>query len=105
MTPERAGDARWSCAHHGRNLSVDQQRNGCDHHRVIPILLANWAEQTDVVDGAVVYRNKLTGNEFANGPRPDGYSSDEIHACADKRALGEPELKTARDEFEGEVVG
>lgn len=105
VTPERAGDARWSCAHHGRNLSVDQQRNGCDHHRVIPILLANWAEQTDVVDGAVVYRNKLTGNEFANGPRPDGYSSDEIHACADKRALGEPELKTARDEFEGEVVG
>lgn len=105
VTPERQGDGRWSCAHHARDLSVDQQRNGCDHHRVIPILLANWAEQTDVVDGAVVYRNKLTGNEFANGPRPDGYSSDEIHACADKRALGEPQLKALRDEFEGEVVG
>ena len=105
VTPERQGDGRWSCAHHVRDLSVDQQRNGCDHHRVIPILLANWAEQTDVVDGAVVYRNKLTGNEFANGPRPDGYSSDEIHACADKRALGEPQLKALRDEFEGEVVG
>ena len=104
VTPERAGNGRWSCAHHDRDLSIDEQRAGCDQHRVIPILLANWAEQTDVVDGAVLYRNKITGNKFLNGPRPEGYSSDEIHACADKGALGEPELKAFRDEFDGEVV-
>ena len=104
VTPERDGNGRWSCAHHERDLSIDEQRAGCDQHRVIPILLANWAEQTDVVDGAVLYRNKINGNQFLNGPRPDGYSSDEIHACADKGALGEPELKAFRDEFEGRIV-
>ena len=80
------------------------QRTDCDFHRVIPILLANWAEPIDSIDGAVLYRNKITGNQFLNGPRPEGYSSDEIHACADKGALGEPELKAFRDEFEGRVV-
>ena len=104
VTPERAGNGRWSCAHHERDLSIDEQRAGCDQHRVIPILLANWAEPIDAPDGAVLYCNKITGNQFLNGPRPDGYSSDEIHACADKGALGESELKAFRDEFEGRVV-
>lgn len=104
VTPER--DGAWSCERNRWTLPVDGQRAGCGDHRVIPILLANWAEQVDAIDGgAVVYRNKLTGNEFLNGPRPDGYSSDEIAACDDKRALGEPELKTFRDQFAGEVVG
>jgi hypothetical protein len=86
-------------------LSVDDQRVGCDRHRVIPIMLQSWAEPADVIDGAVLYRNKITGQQFLNCPRPEGYSSDEIHACADKGALGEPELKAFRDEFNGEVVG
>ena len=104
VTPQRQGDARWTCEHHSRDLSVSEQRTGCDFHRVIPILLANWAEPIDAPDGAVLYRNKITGNQFLNGPRPEGYSSDEIHACADKRALGAADLKAFRDEFEGRVV-
>jgi hypothetical protein len=101
-TPER--DGTWSCEHHARTLSEADQRAGCDHHRVIPILLANWAQPIDAPDGAVLYRNTITGHEFLNGPRPEGYSSAEIHACADKRALGAPELKAFRDEFDGRVV-
>lgn len=103
VTPER--DGTWSCERHQTTLTADRQRTGCDDHRVIPILLSRWAEQADVIDGnAVVYRNKLTGNQFVNGPRPDGYTSDELAACEDKRAIGEPGLKTFRDEFAGKVV-
>ena len=101
VTPER--DGTWVCERHTIKLSEDVQRQGCTEHRVIPILLANWAEQTDAVDSAVVYRNKLTGHQFMNGPRPEAYSSDELAACSDKRAIGEPELKATRDEFEGRV--
>lgn len=104
-TPERGGT--WACEEPKRPRSLDTaaQRAGCESHRVIPILLRNWAEPIDVQDGAVIYRNTLTGNEFVNGPRPEGYSSAELAACADKAAIGEPELKWFRDEFEGEVVG
>lgn len=105
VTPEPGGTWSCECPGHGRTLSVDDQRAGCERHRVIPILLERWAEPADVIDGAVIYRNKITGNPFANGPRPEGYSSAELAACADKGAIGEPELKGFRDEFEGEVVG
>lgn len=105
VTPEPTGGARWSCAAQGRDLSVPEQRQGCESHRVIPILLSGWAEQTDAEGSQVIYRNKLTGNTFVNGARPDGYSSAEIHACADKGAIGEADLKALRDAFEGEVVG
>lgn len=105
-TPERDGDGRWSCAKHGCDLSTDAQRAGCADHRVIPVLLETWAEQTDVAgDDMVIYRNKLTGAEFANGPRPQGYTSAELRACADKRAIGAGDLKSVRDQFAGEVVG
>ena len=105
-TPERDGDGRWSCAKHGRDLSIDAQRAGCDDHRVIPALLAAWAEQTDVVDDGwlVLYRNKLTGAEFANGPAPQGYTSAELAACADKRAVGAVGTDAIRREFDGRVV-
>jgi len=102
VTPER--DGTWTCERHTLKLSEDMQQQGCIEHRVIPILLANWAEQTDVIDSAVVYRNKLTGNSFMNGPRPEGYMSDELAVCEDKRAIGEPDMKAFRDEFAGRVV-
>ena len=104
-TPLRGGG--WACEEPKRPRPLDTaaQRAGCESHRVIPILLRNWADPIDAQDGAVVYRNTLTGNEFVNGPHPDGYSSAELHACADKAAVGEADLKAFRDEFEGEVVG
>lgn len=104
VTPERDGDGRWSCALHGHGPRVDEQRHGCAGHRVIPILLSNWAEQTDVAGDAVIYRNKLTGAEFANGEPTAGYSSAELHACADKRAIGAQETDALRHEFDGRVV-
>jgi hypothetical protein len=54
-TPEKDGNARWSCSIHNKDLSVSEQRKGCKSHRYIPALMrygklvdadpdANWIE-------------------------------------------------------------
>lgn len=97
-------DGTWCCERHERTIGVEEQRAGCDDHRFIPAMLANFAELVDAEDNNVRYRNKLTGAEFVNGARP-GYASAEIAACADKRALGNTETDAWRKEFDARVVG
>lgn len=67
-TPEMDGDARWSCALHGVDLSTDQQAKGCDQHRVIPALIAAWAKPVDADEEAnsVTYES-AEGVRFVNG--------------------------------------
>lgn len=106
-TPEPGGT--WTCARHqGKTLSVPEQKQGCQAHRVIPILLRNWAEPIDAseTDNWIKYRLK-DGGEFVNGAPPAGYSSDEIHACKDKLALGmvADQFKELREQFGAEIVG
>jgi len=106
-TPEPGGE--WTCERHGNSVrSVHEQKQGCQAHRYIPQLLANWAEATDAsdADNWVRYRLKSTGAEFTNGQPPDGLSSEEIHACADKRALAvvEQEFQDLRAAFGGKIV-
>lgn len=87
-TPEPGG--AWTCARHSaQTLTVPEQKRGCDAHRVIPILLRNWAEPIDASDqdNWVKYRIHK-GGEFINGAQPQGYSSAEIYAAEDKAAFG-----------------
>jgi len=92
----------WDCQAHEKHLSVSDQRDGCDQHRYIPILLETFAEMTDASekDNWVKYKNRLTGNEFYNGD----LSSDDIYNCADKRALGDPSVNSLRYELDGKLV-
>jgi hypothetical protein len=78
------------------------QRDGCSAHRFIPSLLSRWAELIDANDALNVarYRNTLTGNEFENGE----WSSVEIHAATDKRAIGDAGVNQWRQEFDAKVV-
>lgn len=106
-TPEPGGT--WTCARHqGKTLAVAEQKQGCNAHRVIPILLRNWAEPIDASDqdNWVKYQIKA-GGEFTNGAQPTGYSSEEIHACKDKMALGmvADQFKELREQFGAEIVG
>jgi hypothetical protein len=96
-------DGTWRCELHDKTLSVDEQRAGCADHRFIPSLLSNFAELLDAEGNNIRYRNNLTGVEFVNGERP-GYSSSEIAACADKRALGDNEIDAMREEFDARIV-
>ena len=93
-TPELDGDGRWSCAR-GHEMEV------CTDHRFIPILLINFAEMIDSDGVNVTYRNKLTRTTFENGE----WTSEEIRAAHDKKALGDPIINEAREVFSARVAG
>ena len=88
-TPEADGDARWSCAEKPHDtLPIEKQRVGCKQHRYIPILLENFAKQSDYVNGDVVY--ETDAGRFANGdPNNGALASEEIRACQHKTMLAD----------------
>ena len=54
----------------------------------------------------VSYRNKLTGCHFNNGTGgQNDYTSKEIHAAEDKRAIGNDEIMALRAAFAGKITG
>lgn len=53
-TPEPDGDSRWSCARWKRDLTVDEQRQGCPTHLFIPQLVP--FEQIDAGEDWVDYQ-------------------------------------------------
>jgi len=59
-------DGEWFCHEHGKNLSADAQRAGCDSHIFIPALVAGTA--IDAGDHFVEYFVEGTGETFKNGP-------------------------------------
>ena len=66
-------------------------------------MLANWAEPIDSDGDTVTYTNKLTGNQFVNGP--SGYLSSEIAAAEDPRIIGDATTDSLREAFNGKVAG
>lgn len=91
----------WNCARHEADIPLEAQRTGCEHHRYIPVLLENFAEYQGTPDGENPwYRNTLTGATFANGH----YTSQEIRAAQDKRALGDAGVESFRNEFAARIA-
>lgn len=106
-TPETDGDGRWTCRHLETEIGLLVQREShqCSSHRYIPILLERFATQKDYVNGDVVY-DSATG-PFANGEGMGSFSSVEIHAMGDKRALGataDIKAQIQAQGFDGKVV-
>jgi hypothetical protein len=106
-TPELDGAARWSCALHGRDLTVDQQRAGCDGHRYIPIMLERIGTQGDVTtepDGnAAVQYVTPEGSTFVNGASP-AFSSYEIRAAKHKQMLADIQVQQIKGAWAGAKV-
>lgn len=108
-TPELDGNARWSCAAHGVDIDGEQQRKGCNAHRVIPILLERIGTVVQASDNAVTYR-MADGREFTNGDpdaNPAHVSSAEIHACKNKETLlmtNDAFVRDMRAQFGGRLV-
>jgi hypothetical protein len=69
-------------------LSVSDQKRGCQGHRVIPALIARWAEPVDADEDEnwVRYRRIRDGREFVNGMPPDGVPSELLQEVADEVA-------------------
>jgi CRISPR/Cas system-associated exonuclease Cas4 (RecB family) len=98
-------DGAWRCEHHDCEVPTGWQRTGCDAHRYIPILLERIGRPVDVVNATDVVYETAEGGRFVNGEPPEGFSSAEIRACADKRALTSiPELHQWRRELGARVV-
>jgi hypothetical protein len=81
-TPELDGDARWTCRHHGSDLAIDMQRQGCESHRYTPILLERIGTQVDYVNGDVVYET-ANGETLINGSQQGAMSSSEIRLMSE----------------------
>lgn len=100
---ETSYGGNWDCelTETACDLPVEIQRTGCESHRYIPILLANWADYEGTDDGANPrYTNKLTGKTFTNGE----IESAEIRACADKRAIGDAGVNEMRNMFAARIA-
>ena len=103
-TPEPGGV--WTCRHHGgRRIDVLEQKAGCTGHRVIPILLKNWAEPIDASesDNWVKYRLK-DGGEFVNGEPVEGFTSEELYALEHKPMLADAQLNELRAQWAGRIM-
>jgi hypothetical protein len=114
-TPEREGDGRWSCAKHGPEIPVHAQRAGCGNHLPLPFLLT-YAEPLDAGDGWILFKRKDKDAQFivtdgvtklpADLPLHQFiYSSKEISAAKDHRAICDPEIEKFRIEFNGTIAG
>lgn len=79
-TPETDGNARWSCAYHQEDLTLEEQRNGCPHHLYIPALLENVAIaiDSDEEENRIYYQGVDDPNwRFINGTRHDAQTTQE----------------------------
>lgn len=99
-------DGAWHCARHSKALDVAEQKAGCQAHRYIPALLRNFADavDADTEANAVTYQHRVSGQRFINGLPPEGYESTEIHACADKQALGDSSVREFRVTFDARIA-
>lgn len=88
-------DGAWRCEKHNKPLDYDAQRAGCGEHCYLPTMIEKFVEIDEVThsDGFGC-TNKLTGNSFMYGRL--GYSSQELRAAEDKRAIGDPDVDELR---------
>jgi hypothetical protein len=101
-------DAAWRCDSHNEHLTLQEQREGCEDHLLIPALVP-YAEAVDGGSTWVAYRHRESGKTFVNGPddMPHDttygpvFSSKELHQCPGAVLPDAAELKA---EFPGAKV-
>jgi hypothetical protein len=120
-TPERDGDAHWSCCHPSKprhDLPLELQRTGCDDHLVLPFLV-NYAAVVEAGEsGWILFQRYDTGrlfvvasatamppaDMFAAYDSPAMYHSAELAAAHDHRMIGNPDVEKLRSAFDGRVA-
>lgn len=78
-------NSAWHCQMHNKNVTTEQQREGCDQHLMIPSLVP-FGEPTDGGENWVAYKHRITGTPFVNGPAGiqdygPVFSSKELNNC------------------------
>lgn len=82
-------DGQWLCERYSQPIPLEAQREGCHHHRYIPILLERFATMKDVLDGGAVQYETETGTFINGDPDTGALSSQEIRACEQKVMLAD----------------
>jgi len=112
-TAEREGDGRWTCAKGETKVEIPMQiqRKGCPGHLPLPFLVT-YADPIDAGDGWIRFQRKDTGAQFVvadNFCTPPSdvpvYTSHEISAAKDHRAIADPEIEQVRQQYQGRIVG
>lgn len=76
------GTGRWSCAFHGRDLTLDEQRAGCEHHVYIPALVPMEYLGGDAAGNYAEYKRESDGKVLRNGTGDKGvFTSAELYAA------------------------
>lgn len=109
-TPVMEGDeGKWHCDKYAARIPTATQREGCDSHRFIPLLLERIGTAVDVKGEADVVYEAAGGGRFTNGEAPTHFTSHEIRACQDKRFLAASrdmaDVQALRRDFGARVVG
>jgi len=97
-------DGEWHCAKFNGIVPKNFQMTGCDQHLFLPSLIPyaktidanqdeNWIEY-QTVDGVV----------FRNGKQKPAYTSRELSAAANYRAVGESNVEQLRSQFDATLI-
>ena len=87
----------WQCQLNNQEITLEMQRQGCQHHLLIPDLVP-YADPQEGGENWIAYKHKKTGAMFVNGPEgiPDYgpvFSSKELHNAPDSVMADLPEFK------------
>lgn len=58
-TPEVDGERRWTCARWGKDLSLQEQKEGCDQHLFLPALIPSPVADADEEENSISYDNGM----------------------------------------------
>ena len=111
-TVETCGDGAWTCELAKQVIPITVQRTGCPDHLTLPFLVT-YAVPVNAGAGWIRFQRKDNGKEFymvgqnmvATDKTIPTYTSAEIAACKDHRAIGNAEVESIRSAFQGEIVG
>jgi hypothetical protein len=111
-TPTREGNAHWACEKHKPDvIPVEIQRTGCNSHLTLPFLVT-YADPMDAGDDWILFQRKDNGRQFiVRSPASDistslpCYTTHEIAAARDHRAIADPGVEEFRTNFNGTIVG
>lgn len=94
----------WTCDHNNKTLSVDDQRTGCEYHLYIPDLIPWKLVTADPQERSITYQTG-DGAEIKNATTkgPNQFQSAELQHTPTS-FVGDPNIETLRNEFDGEVV-
>jgi len=97
--------ARWSCAHHKRDLSPSEQQRACDSHLLLPGLVG-FADVADAGEDWIEFHNHSDGAVWRHSHGADGstWTTDELMA-APGPLVGDSKLAQVKATFDAQVVG